>query len=189
MTTNEIIKADLFRYNKLTSIRKGMKIIGFKITYYHRKANHYGKYSLLGWYYRYKLNKTCMKYNIQMHRKMKVGEGFYMGFLGPIAMNKNTIIGKNCNIGHFVTLGQVSKGKYKGSPELGDEVWVGASSVIVGKIKIGNNVLIAPNSFVNRDVPENSLVIGNPAKIIPYKIISKEKSTQGYINNILSCNK
>jgi len=45
------------------------------------------------------------------------------------------------------------------------------------KLIIGNNVLIAPLSYVNIDVPDNSLVIGNPAKIIP-----KEDATDGYIN-------
>ena len=54
---------------------------------------------------------------------------------------------------------------------------MGTNSVIVGRITIGNNVLIAPNTFVNFDVPNNSIVIGNPAKII-----SKEKATEGYIN-------
>lgn len=55
-------------------------------------------------------------------------------------------------------------------------VWIGTGSVIVGNVKIGSNVLIAPNSFVNMNVPNNSLVIGNPAKII-----SKENPTDGYI--------
>lgn len=52
--------------------------------------------------------------------------------------------------------------------------------MIAGKINIGNNNLIAHNSFVNMDIPDNSLVIGNPAKII-----KKENPTEGYINNIL----
>lgn len=43
----------------------------------------------------------------------------------------------------------------------GDKVWIGANTVIVGAIHIGNDVLIAPNSFVNFDVPSNSLVISN----------------------------
>lgn len=50
--------------------------------------------------------------------------------------------------------------------------------VIVGNIKIGSDVLIAPNSFVNMDVPSNSLVIGNPAVIK-----KKDNPTQYYINN------
>ena len=61
---------------------------------------------------------------------------------------------------------------------IGNKVWIGTNSVIVGKITIGDNVLIAPNSFVNFDVPSNSIVIGNPGKIIP-----STNATDKYINN------
>ena len=44
---------------------------------------------------------------------------------------------------------------------------MGRNSIVIGNVKIGNNVLIAPGAFVNFDVPENSIVIGNPGKIIP----------------------
>ncbi|MGL6039532.1 MAG: serine acetyltransferase, partial [Soonwooa sp.] len=59
-----------------------------------------------------------------------------------------------------------------------DEVWIGPNAVIVGGITIGNNVLIAPNAYVNMDVPANSVVIGNPAQITPNNM-----ATEGYINN------
>lgn len=53
-----------------------------------------------------------------------------------------------------------------GVPTIGNEVWIGPNAVIVGGgITIGNNVLIAANSYFN--VPSNSIVIGNPGKIIP----------------------
>ena len=87
------------------------------------------------------------------------------------------VIGKNCNIAHGVTIGQANRGKLKGYPTIGDNVWIGTGSVIVGNINIGPNVLIAPNSFVNVDVPKNSLVIGNPCKVI-----NKENPCEGYIN-------
>ena len=64
---------------------------------------------------------------------------------------------------------------------IGDKVWIGTGAVIVGRIDIISNVLIAPNSFVNFDVPDNSLVIGNPARII-----QRENATEGYINSILN---
>ena len=51
-------------------------------------------------------------------------------------------------------------------------------SIVVGNIKIGNDVLIAPLSFVNFDVPDHSIVIGNPAKII-----HRENATLGYVGN------
>ena len=114
----------------------------------------------------------------EIPRQVQIGEGLYLGHLGPRYINQDVIIGKNCNINQNVTIGQENRGKRKGTPTIGDEVWIGANAVIVGKITIGNNVLIAPNTFVNFDVPSNSIVIGNPAKIIP-----NDKATEGYINN------
>ena len=61
---------------------------------------------------------------------------------------------------------------------IGNDVWIGANAVVVGKINIGTDVLIAPNSFVNFDVPPHSVVVGNPAKII-----HKENATEYYIEN------
>ena len=73
------------------------------------------------------------------------------------------------------------KGKLKGVPTLGDNVWMGTGSIIIGKIQIGSNVLIAPNAFVNFSVPSNSTVIGNPARIIHMN----NNPVDGYINDIL----
>ena len=77
-----------------------------------------------------------------------------------------------------VTIGQQNRGKNEGFPTIGNEVWIGTNAVIVGNITIGDNVLIAPNSFINFDVPSNAIVMGNPASISP-----KENATEGYINN------
>lgn len=56
-------------------------------------------------------------------------------------------------------------GEKEGSPTMGDNVYIGLNSVAVGKIIIGNNVLIAPNMYVNFEVPDNSIVIGSPGII------------------------
>lgn len=69
-------------------------------------------------------------------------------------------------------------GNRNGVPTIGDCVWIGVNVTIVGNIKIGNDVLIAPNSYVNRDVLSNSVVFGNPC-VIKYK----EHATEDYINN------
>ena len=87
---------------------------------------------------------------------------------------------ENCNISHGVTIGQANRGKLRGCPVIGNKVWIGTGAVIVGKISIGSNVLIAPNSYVNFDVPDNSIVFGNPGRIIP-----KANATDSYINSIL----
>lgn len=117
-------------------------------------------------------------HGIQIELNTKIAEGFYIGHFGNIVINGESVIGKNCNISHGVTIGATNRGKRIGSPKIGNEVWIGANVVIVGNISIGNNVLIAPNSYVNFDIPNNSLVIGNPAKIK-----NSLNATEGYINN------
>ena len=61
-----------------------------------------------------------------------------------------------------MVIGQTNRGKNKGVPTIGNEVWIGINAAIVGGITIGDDVLIAPNSFVNVDVPSHSVVFGNP---------------------------
>lgn len=78
-----------------------------------------------------------------------------------------------------VTIGAEFRGKRCGAPVIGNNVYIGANSVIVGKIVIGNNVLIAPNSFVNFNVENDSIVFGNPAKVIS----NRANATKGYIFN------
>ncbi|MGP1476848.1 MAG: serine O-acetyltransferase, partial [Phocaeicola sp.] len=69
------------------------------------------------------------------------------------------------NISEGTLIGN-AQGKLAGVPTIGDNVCMNANSIIIGKCKIGNNVLIAPGAFVNFDVPDNSIVIGNPGRII-----------------------
>ena len=181
MKIEEIIKADLYRYGGSTKIWKAKRIEGFRYIYFLRKASKYKKMSILGIYYRLIIRKLGYKYGFQIPLTTSIGEGFYIGHFGNIVINGKAKIGKNCNIAHSTTIGQANSGRLKGYPTMGNKVWIGTGSVIVGNIRIENNVLIAPNSFVNIDVPDNSLVIGNPAKII-----SKENPTDGYINHILN---
>lgn len=105
-----------------------------------------------------------------------IGEGLYIGHPYNITINENVIIGKCCNVHKGVTIGQENRGKRKGCPLIGDFVWIGVNSTIVGKINIGNDVLIAPNSFVNCDIPSHSVVFGNPCKFV-----SKKEATKDYI--------
>jgi serine O-acetyltransferase len=111
-------------------------------------------------------------------QKTQIGEGFYLGHWGTVVINPKVKIGKNCNIMQGVTIAQANRGKHEGVPEIGNEVWIGTNAVIVGKVKVGNNVLIAPNVYLNTDVPDNSVVVGNPAQII-----SKLNATEDYINH------
>ena len=55
-------------------------------------------------------------------------------------------------------LGQIDFGAKAGVPRIGDNVFLGTNSIVVGKIKIGNDVLIVPGAYVNFDVPDHSIV-------------------------------
>ncbi len=176
-----IIQKDFYRnfgYWTNSPFFKGCMSPGFRFIYFFRKAQCYSAKHPLGIFYRLLIRRYSIKYGYQISAKTKIGAGLNLGHWGTVVVNPKCIIGKNCNIAHGVTLGQTNRGKLQGFPILKDDVWVGTNAVIVGGITIGTNVLIAPNSYVTQDVPDNSIVTGNPMKIIP-----NEKATEGYINN------
>ncbi|KQT15533.1 transferase [Chryseobacterium sp. Leaf404] len=143
-----------------------------------RKTQKYSKTPVLSLYWRIVLRHFQIKYGFQIYPETEIGEGFYLGHWGSLVINPKAKIGKNCNIAQGVTIGQQNRGKNEGYPVIGDQVWIGPNAVIVGNVNIGTNVLVAPNAYVNFDVPDNSVVAGNPAKIYP-----NDTATEGYINN------
>lgn len=128
--------------------------------------------------YRFIFRKIKQRMNLEIYGKTKIGYGLYIGHPYGITINDGATIGNNCNIHRGVLIGQENRGKRKGTPTIGNSVWIGINSSIVGNITIGDDVLIAPNTFVNCDIPPHSVVFGNPC-IIKHK----ENATKGYINN------
>lgn len=126
------------------------------------------------------LKRYRLKYGLEIPIETKIGKGLYLGHAFNITINPNTEIGDNCNIHKGVLIGQENRGQRKGAPKLGNKVWIGINAAIVGKVTIGDDVLIAPNSYVNCDVPSHSVVYGNPC-IIKHR----DNATEGYINNIV----
>ena len=110
-------------------------------------------------------NRQSIKHGVRIPLQAEVGAGFYIGHTGGIWISRNVKIGKNCNIGHNVTLGAISRGTGEGAPTIGDQVYIGPGAVISGKVSIGDNALIGANSVVLTDVPENGVFIGVPAKL------------------------
>jgi serine O-acetyltransferase len=125
---------------------------------------------------RFFLGRLIYKLGISIPPDTKIGSGFYIGHFGGIVVNGQSVIGKNCNISQGVTLGQANRGRNKGYPTLGDNIYIGPGAKIVGAVKIGNNVAIGANCVVTKDIPDNSVVVG-----IPGKVISQEGS-KGYVN-------
>jgi acetyltransferase-like isoleucine patch superfamily enzyme len=74
-------------------------------------------------------------------------------------------IGDNFCCRHCTTVS--SNGK--GYPTIGDNVFLGASVTVIGPIHIGNNVIVGAGSVVVKDVPDNAIVAGNPARIIKFR--------------------
>jgi len=181
MADYSIIQKDFYRESGkwLSTFQIWKKCINpnLHFVYILRKAQKHQNNPLLNIFWRIILRHYQIKYGFQIYPETQIGEGFYLGHWGSLVINPKTVIGKNCNIAQGVTIGQQNRGKNEGSPIIGDEVWIGTNAVIVGAVTIGNNVLIVPNSYVNFDVPPNSVVIGNPAKIIP-----TPNATMDYIN-------
>jgi len=76
-------------------------------------------------------------------------------------------IGKNCTMFHGVTLGGTGKHLGKRHPTIGDNVFIGAQSILLGPINVGSNVKIgADSTIINSNIPSNCTVVGTPAKIV-----------------------
>jgi serine O-acetyltransferase len=95
----------------------------------------------------------------------EIGEGLYIGHSGGTHINNEAVIGRNCDIGHQVTIGTSAMGR-KGSPQLGDQVYVGAGAKIIGKIRVGAGAKVAANSLVMTNVPAGATVMGVPARVV-----------------------
>lgn len=113
------------------------------------------------------------KYGLELGRGSNIAPGLYLGHAYGITVNPHAKIGKNCNLHKGCTVGQENRGRRKGAPVVGERVWIGSNTTVVGAITIGDDVLIAPNTYVNQDVPSHSIVVGSPCRII-----SRENATE-----------
>ncbi|MBO5613533.1 MAG: serine acetyltransferase [Prevotella sp.] len=115
--------------------------------------------------------------SVELPRSVKLGKGALLLHPYSITFNTTCVIGDNVTILKGATIGESKTGKI-GSPIIGNNVYIGLNSTVVGNIHIGNDVMIAPNTFVNFDVPDGALVLGSPGVIH-----EKEKASKLYISN------
>ena len=177
---NKLFAKDLYRYYGdagETFVKRIFRPAEIKHINILRKA-HCAKFLPMKVYYTLRLRFMSSKTLIQIPARTKIGEGFYIGHQGQVIINPDAKLGKNMNVAAGVTIGMENRGKRKGAPVFDGDCWIGANAVVVGNVHIGQDVLIAPLSYVNFDVPDHSIVIGNPGKIIP-----KENATAEYICN------
>ncbi|WP_193075260.1 serine O-acetyltransferase [Pseudomonas sp. FME51] len=102
---------------------------------------------------------SVIPYSCQIGR----GSKFAYGAIG-VVLHSRCRIGRNVIIGQGVTIGRQLDPA--GIPSIGDNVYISAGARILGGIKVGDNVIIGANAVVIKDVPENSIVAGVPAKVI-----------------------
>lgn len=114
--------------------------------------------------YNIMLNHYMNRYGLEINTK-NVGGGLRLIYPWGITVNADAVIGSNVTLFKGVTIGVIERGSKQGNPSIGDNVTIYANATVCGNIKIGNNSIIASNSFVNFDVPDNSIVIGNPGEI------------------------
>lgn len=97
-------------------------------------------------------------------KETKIGEGLLMAHPYATVLNAKSI-GKNFSCLHCTTLGKTPKGM----PIIGDDVSLGASVTVIGPVRIGNNVTVGAGAVVVKDLPDNCIAVGNPARVIKYK--------------------
>ena len=150
--------------------------ITFRKAHYYSINKRFLLYRVLGIYWRFRLNQLSRKYLIQIPYPVQIGRGLNIVHFGRVIVAPKVKIGDNCNLFTGVTIGSTvtRNGKKGGVPSIGNSVWIGPNCVLVGPIKVGNNVLIAANSYINFDIPDNSIVIGE-------RIIHSNSATEGYI--------
>jgi len=143
---------------------------GVKAVFFHRIANFFSiaKLDLLA---RMISQFSRFLTGIEIHPKAKIGENLFIDHGMGVVIGETSEIGNNVTIYHMVTLGGISPSiesneqrNIKRHPTLKDNVVVGSGAQVLGPIEVGKNAKIGANAVVTKDVPENAVMVGIPAK-------------------------
>ena len=170
-------KSDFYRLTGIENaspIKRGVSCLLFAHIRYVKLYRRYEKRRCI--LTKIRLYRLTKKYGLEISDRAEIGEGLYLGHPYNITVAGGVKIGKNANLHKGCTIGRENRGKRAGVPTLGDCVYVGINSTVVGNVTIGDDVFIAPNSFVNFDVPPHSVVVGNPGVIH-----HRDNATENYI--------
>ena len=162
---------------------------GVKAVFFHKIANFFAiaKFDLIA---RIISQVSRFLTGIEIHPKAKIGKNLFIDHGMGVVIGETSEIGDNVTIYHMVTLGGISPSinsdsqrQVKRHPTLMDNVVVGSGAQILGPIVIGKNSKVGANAVVTKDVPENAVMIGIPAKNVgttsgefkPYAVTEESK--------------
>ena len=162
-----IISIDPAAKSKLSVI---LTYPGVKAVFFHKIANFFSvaKFDLIA---RIISQFSRFLTGIEIHPKAKIGENLFIDHGMGVVIGETSEIGNNVTIYHMVTLGGVSPSiesnqqrNVKRHPTLMDNVVVGSGAQILGPVVVGKNAKVGANAVVTKDVPENAVMVGIPAK-------------------------
>ena len=162
-----IIKRDPAAKSKLSII---LTYPGAKAVFLHKIANFFAvaKFDLIA---RIISQFSRFMTGIEIHPKAKIGKNLFIDHGMGVVIGETSDIGDNVTIYHMVTLGGISPSinsdtqrNIKRHPTLQDDVVVGSGAQILGPVIVGKNAKIGANAVVTKDVPENGIMVGIPAK-------------------------
>ena len=164
---DSIIKRDPAAKSKLSVI---LTYPGAKAVFFHRIANFFAiaKFNLVA---RIISQFSRFLTGIEIHPKANIGKNLFIDHGMGVVIGETSEIGDNVTIYHMATLGGISPSvnsneqrNIKRHPTLKDNVVVGSGAQILGPVTVGKNAKIGANAVVTKDVPENAVMVGIPAK-------------------------
>ena len=164
---DSIIKRDPAAKSKLSVI---LTYPGAKAIFFHRIANFFAiaKFNLVA---RIISQFSRFLTGIEIHPNAKIGKNLFIDHGMGVVIGETSEIGDNVTIYHMVTLGGISPSinsddqrNTKRHPTLMDNVVVGSGAQILGPVIVGKNAKVGANAVVTKDVPENAVMVGIPAK-------------------------
>lgn len=169
MTLKEIIKSDLRKVRTSDSFWSFFSAYAvnpsFKRIFIFRMEHHCRHSKIFSILFKLISRIISNRYNVYIDSYANIGSGLCLSHCFSIIIPPCTI-GDNVTIMQQVTIGSSRGGRRSGYPVIGNNVFIGAGAKIIGKVLIGNNVVVGANAVVTKDIPDNSVVAGVPARII-----------------------
>ena len=160
---------------KDSAIKSPMEVFlypGFIALLYYRVSHRLylsNHYFLARWVSQRAVKKT----GIEIHPGAIIGDGLFIDHGQGVVIGETSIIGDNVTIYQGVTLGGTGKESGKRHPTIGNDVLISAGAKVLGSFNVGNHSKIGAGSVVLKEVPENSTVVGIPAKVIRKEDVTK----------------